>query len=249
MLFLVTLMLAGCPEKDGDADNGKSITEKTAQRGPTEAAAASRAAVTAAVVIKGTHFDPPPALMRASAARFEKKNRRFRSMVAIASRKYGIEPEMIHAIISQESGYNPDARSVAGARGLMQMMPATAARMGCRTPYVARCNILGGTRYIKQIIAHTGSTHVQTIAAGYNAGEGAAKSFLTGTPTRSKRINPLGRRTPNGVPPKGWGKGQTYDYARKVAGYYLAYKHHPEYIGKRAAVRAEPPRFARIKGD
>ena len=235
LLLVLTFTLAGCLEKGSDTDNDHSSIGKATQREQIEAAVARKEALTATVVVNGSHFNPPPMKMKNSAARLAKRNIRFRSMVFAASRKYGIEPEMIHAIISQESHYKPHAHSTVGAMGLMQMMPATAARMGCRTPYMPQCNILGGTRYIKHIIEHTGSAHVQTIAAGYNAGEGAAKSFLTGTPTQSRRTNPLGRQTPNGVPPKWWGKGQTYDYARKVAGYYLQYKRNPEYIGKRTA--------------
>lgn len=176
---------------------------------------------------------------------------------------HGVEVELAHAIITQESKYKAGERSPAGAMGLMQLMPGAARRWDCSQPFNAECNLNAGNRYLR-FLADRYNGNIRTIAAGYNAGEGAADSYLHGK--KKKGTNPGGLKTPNGVPlasfaytPKqrarcpsnNWHptpqcEGQTYDYARRVLGYYLTYKQHPELIGK--TVAPAPSTVARHRG-
>ena len=175
----------------------------------------------------------------------------------------GVEVELAHAIITQESVYKLKARSDGvGAMGLMQLMPGTARRWKCYQPYDAECNLNAGNRYLR-FLADRYNGNIRTIAAAYNAGEGTADSYLHGTRLKGKNS---GIKTPNGVPlasfaytPKqrarcpsnNWHptpqcEGQTFDYVRSVLGYYLTYKQHPELIGK--TVEPAPSAVARRKG-
>jgi soluble lytic murein transglycosylase-like protein len=89
-----------------------------------------------------------------------------------ASQAYQLPSELIHAVILVESNYNPRARSVKGAQGLMQLMPATARRFGSADSWDPRQNILTGSKYLRWLMDYFGEDLELTIAA-YNAGEGA----------------------------------------------------------------------------
>lgn len=88
------------------------------------------------------------------------------------ARQYQISPALVSAIIAIESGYNPAAVSPKGAKGVMQLMPATAARYGAHNPHDAEQNIEAGIRYLKALIARYKGNIALALAA-YNAGEGA----------------------------------------------------------------------------
>lgn len=119
-----------------------------------------------------------------------------------AGEKAGIDPRFIHAVINQESQYDPKAVSPVGAQGLMQMMPATAKRFGLKDPFNATANVEAGTKYLKWLLERFDGD-VSLALAGYNAGEGAVDKY-------------------KGVPPF----GETQNYVRKiVANYGKAY--HP----------------------
>lgn len=89
--------------------------------------------------------------------------------VVAASQKFQIPQELIHAVIQVESGYDPTAVSRAGAMGLMQLMPATAAEYGVVDLYDARQNIMGGTKYLRWL-ANYFSGDIIKILAAYHAG-------------------------------------------------------------------------------
>ena len=97
---------------------------------------------------------------------------RFASVIETAARTHGVEPALVHAVITAESGYNPRAYSKAGATGLMQLMPATAARYGVRNIWDPVENIQGGVRYLKDLIAMFNG-NLELAVAAYNAGENA----------------------------------------------------------------------------
>jgi len=90
--------------------------------------------------------------------------------------RQGIDPRLIHAVIWQESKYQPEARSHAGAQGMMQLIPATAKRFGCEDPNDPQENIEAGTKYLGWLLKRF-SGNVELALAGYNAGEGAVDKY------------------------------------------------------------------------
>ena len=85
--------------------------------------------------------------------------------------RYGVDPRLLHAVIWQESRYKEAAESHKGARGLMQLMPATAKRFKCDDPTDRASNVEAGTKYLRWLIKRF-EGNVQLALAGYNAGEG-----------------------------------------------------------------------------
>jgi soluble lytic murein transglycosylase-like protein len=96
----------------------------------------------------------------------------FMPFIKEASSAYRIPTELIHAVISVESNYNPNAVSPKGARGLMQLMPATAKRFGNNNASDPRQNILTGSRYLRWLLDFF-DEDVELAIAAYNAGEAA----------------------------------------------------------------------------
>ncbi|HET6861778.1 MAG TPA: lytic transglycosylase domain-containing protein [Pyrinomonadaceae bacterium] len=88
----------------------------------------------------------------------------------------GVDPRFIHAVIWQESRYETTARSHAGAQGLMQLMPATAKRFGCKDVNDPTDNITAGTKYLSWLLKRF-SGDVGLTLAGYNAGEGSVDKY------------------------------------------------------------------------
>lgn len=97
-------------------------------------------------------------------------------MIQSAAAKYGINPKLLSAIAETESNYQPDAVSSAGAIGVMQLMPETAAGLGVTNPYDARQNIDGGAKYLKELLDDFGG-NVREAVAAYNAGPQAVKNY------------------------------------------------------------------------
>lgn len=93
-----------------------------------------------------------------------------------ASVDRGLDPRFVHAVIWQESKYINQAKSHAGAQGLMQLMPATAKRFGCDDPYDAAENIDAGTKYLSWLLKRF-EGNVSLALAGYNAGEGSVDKY------------------------------------------------------------------------
>jgi soluble lytic murein transglycosylase-like protein len=122
---------------------------------------------------------------------------RYEASIRSAALKNGLEPALVHAVIRAESGYNRWAVSTAGAQGLMQLMPGTAAFYGVSDPFDPESNIEGGTRYLKDLSAlYPGRTDL--ILAAYNAGQSAVTKY-------------------GGVPPY----AETRDYIAKVQAEYV----------------------------
>jgi soluble lytic murein transglycosylase-like protein len=94
-----------------------------------------------------------------------------------AAKASRIDPALIAAVIQAESGFDPWAVSRKGARGLMQLMPATARRMGVHRDFDPRENIQGGAAYLAELAGRYGENAVELILAAYNAGERAVEEF------------------------------------------------------------------------
>jgi Transglycosylase SLT domain len=87
------------------------------------------------------------------------------------SKDQGVKADLIRAVINQESGARPCAVSSKGARGLMQLMPETAAEMGVHDPFDPKQNVEGGTKLLKQLLTKYNGNIALALAA-YNAGSG-----------------------------------------------------------------------------
>jgi len=93
-----------------------------------------------------------------------------------AAQRQGVDPRFVHAVIQQESKYDPEATSPAGAQGLMQLMPDTAKRFNCKDVKDQVCNVEAGTKYLAWLLKRFNGD-VSLALAGYNAGEGAVDKY------------------------------------------------------------------------
>jgi soluble lytic murein transglycosylase-like protein len=96
------------------------------------------------------------------------------TLVRHAASDHGVDPALVHALISVESGYRPRAVSPRGAMGLMQLMPATAHDYGVTDPFDARQNIQAGVRHLRNLLDQFGQDMRLALAA-YNAGAAAVR--------------------------------------------------------------------------
>ncbi len=130
------------------------------------------------------------------------KNRvKYSPTIAQAAKIHRLPPALLHAVITAESAYNPEAVSTAGAVGLMQLMPDTALRYGVRNRRDPTANVAGGTQYLRDLLNMFDDNLVLALAA-YNAGENA--------------VLKNGRR----IPPY----PETETYVQRVLKYYNDYK-------------------------
>ncbi|MBV8857556.1 MAG: transglycosylase SLT domain-containing protein [Acidobacteria bacterium] len=97
-------------------------------------------------------------------------------LIRASARRNGVDPYLVFCVMNQESRFHAGATSPVGATGLMQLMPATAARYGVRDIYDPAQNIEGGTRYLSDLLKLFGG-RVDLALAGYNAGEGAVMRY------------------------------------------------------------------------
>lgn len=107
------------------------------------------------------------------------------SYIVDSSGRWGVDPLLIYSQMHQESTFKPRAISNKGASGLMQLMPATARRMGVQNIFDPKQNIEGGVRYMRLLLDMFGGD-VDLALAGYNAGEGAVMKFGNTVPPYSE---------------------------------------------------------------
>lgn len=106
------------------------------------------------------------------AAQLPRREQQFAPLIREVARAQDIAPQLLHAVIAVESGFDAHAVSRKGAMGLMQLMPATARRFNVADPFDPRQNLAGGASYLKWLLGRFGGD-LQLALAAYNAGENA----------------------------------------------------------------------------
>lgn len=100
------------------------------------------------------------------------ESRPFADLISTVATKHGVDAKLVHAVVEAESNYRPKARSPKGARGLMQLMPATARQYAVKDPYDPGSNLDAGVRHLKDLLSRF---DLRLALAAYNAGEGVVK--------------------------------------------------------------------------
>lgn len=129
-----------------------------------------------------------------------KINPSIEDIVSKTSKAYGIDPDLIMAVMKVESNFNPQLVSPKGAMGLMQLMPGTADEMGVSDPFDVEENITGGVKYLRYL-SEKYKGNLELILAAYNAGPAVVDRY-------------------GGIPPY----KETQDYVKKVLSVYKKFK-------------------------
>jgi soluble lytic murein transglycosylase-like protein len=111
-----------------------------------------------------------------TAANWTTGKKQIDNLIRYYGKRYSVDPYLIYLVMHQESGFRSSAVSVKGAQGLMQLMPATAARYGVTNPADPAQNVMGGAHYLSDLL-QLFNGNVSLALAGYNAGEGAVMKY------------------------------------------------------------------------
>ncbi|WP_307833705.1 transglycosylase SLT domain-containing protein [Azospirillum brasilense] len=205
--------LAGRGPVSKDEELGRSWLRRAALLGNEDAAQMVKLASTG----KGAAGKAPdrcePPSVRWGVIRMPPKE--IRAMVTKMAPTYGLDPDLVLAVIAVESGYRVDVVSEKNAMGLMQLIPETAERFGVTKPFDPEQNLRGGMKYLRWLLAYFDG-NVTLALAGYNAGEGAVVQY-------------------KGVPPY----RETQDYVVKVHSVYPRRVHpHDSSVARSAGLPA-----------
>ncbi|WP_455171950.1 transglycosylase SLT domain-containing protein [Azospirillum largimobile] len=188
--------MAGVGGVTKDADLGRAWLRKAAALGSEQA---ERLVGSPSGSVKTPDRCEPPNLRWGV---IRKPPAEIRAMVQKMAPTYGLDPDLVLAVIAVESGYRVDVVSNKNAQGLMQLIPETAERFGVTNPFDAEQNLRGGMKYLRWLLAYFDG-NVTHALAGYNAGEGAVLQY-------------------KGIPPY----RETQDYVVKIRSIY-AQTYHP----------------------
>jgi soluble lytic murein transglycosylase-like protein len=180
---------AAAPGGNGGQDFASQLTAATSAALPA-ASVASVPATTMAAPTTATPSALPPGVP-------------FGAEITAAAQRHGIDPALLAGLVRQESNFDPTAGSPAGARGLTQLMPGTAAGLGVTDVTDPLQSLEGGAKYLKQQLDAFGGDVTKALAA-YNAGPGAVQRY-------------------GGVPPY----AETQNYVQKVQAFAAAYRGTP----------------------
>jgi soluble lytic murein transglycosylase-like protein len=184
---------AAAPGGNGGQDFASQLTAATSAALPAASVATAAPAPAATVATAGAAATPsalPPGVP-------------YGAEITAAAQRHGIDPALLAGLVRQESNFDPTAGSPAGARGLTQLMPGTAAGLGVTDVTDPQQSLEGGAKYLKQQLDRFGGDVTKALAA-YNAGPGAVQRF-------------------GGVPPY----AETQSYVQKVQAFAAAYRGTP----------------------
>ncbi|MHB0936356.1 MAG: lytic transglycosylase domain-containing protein [Armatimonadota bacterium] len=175
---------------------------------PAKAAPAKKHAAPRRKAAASRQAAPASSQVRAYAQKIQRYNGKISSATATKiaqnvldkSRKYGVDPKLVFAVLAQESRFNPQAVSHAGARGLGQLMPATARSLGVKNSFDIAQNVEGTVRYLDEMLNTFGGDTRRALAA-YNAGPGNVRRY-------------------GGIPPF----RETQNYVSKISSHYSQLK-------------------------
>ena len=188
--------------KSGKGSFGAALAEATAVEGGATPALGESTALTPPTTspLPTTTSIPMSTNAGAFEAGEETGSVAFASTIEAACAKYGLNPNLLAGLIEQESHFDPTVGSGAGAQGLTELMPETAASLGVTAPHDPTQSIEGGARLLSEKLKEFGGNTELALAA-YNAGSGAVQQY-------------------NGIPPY----PETEQYVQKVLGYAAGYE-------------------------
>jgi soluble lytic murein transglycosylase-like protein len=186
---------AAAPGGNGGQDFASQLTAATTAAQPAASVAPAATATTMAA--------PATAAPAATGASALPQGVPYGAEITAAAQRHGVDPALLAGLVRQESNFDPTAGSPAGARGLTQLMPGTAAGLGVTDVTDPLQSLDGGAKYLKQQLDAFGGDVTKALAA-YNAGPGAVQRY-------------------GGVPPY----AETQNYVQKVQAFAAAYRGAP----------------------